>query len=72
MADTQRVSVGFEGGQVLSVRLSSQTMDELTQALKAGSGWHELRAEDGTAVIDLGKIVFVRTDDADHRVGFGL
>ncbi len=71
MTDTHKVSIGFEGGQVLAVRLHVDALERLRKALP-GAGWHELRAEDGTALVDLGKVLFIRTDDADHRVGFGL
>lgn len=63
------VSVGFQGGQVLSVRLAEDELKKLHGAL-GSTGWHEVVADDGGVVVDLGQIVFVRSDDGEHRVGF--
>lgn len=72
MADEkpQKISIGFDGGQVLGARVQP---DELTRFRKAlGSmGWHELTAEDGTVALDLSRILYVLVDHEDHRVGFG-
>lgn len=70
MADTRRVSIGFEGGQVLSTRLSEQALSNLRDALEGG-GWHDLVTEDGSALVSAEKVVYVMTDSAEHRVGFG-
>lgn len=66
----QRISIGFIGGQSVGARVKAEELARLRSALPAG-GWHELRAEDGTVMVDLGKVVFVRLDDEEHRVGFG-
>jgi hypothetical protein len=71
MADTRRVSIGFEGGQVLATRLSEEALKGLRDALDKG-GWHDLVAEDGSSLIYVPKIVYVTTDSSEHRVGFGL
>jgi hypothetical protein len=34
-------------------------------------GWHELAAEEGTVRVDLGQVIYVRTDRDESRVGFG-
>ena len=72
MADErpQKVSVGFEGGQVLSARVQPGELSRLRDAL-GGGGWHELTAEDGTVALDLAKVVYVLVDHEEHRVGFG-
>jgi hypothetical protein len=70
MSDTRRVSIGFDGGQILSSRLSEKALADLRGALQAG-GWHDLEAEDGSALIYVPKVVYITTDTADHRVGFG-
>ena len=70
MADTRRVSIGFEGGQILSTRLSESALADLRSALERG-GWHDLAAEDGSALLYTPKIVYITTDTAEHRVGFG-
>ena len=66
----RRVSVGFEGGQVLEVRIQDDQLKRLHKAV-GGDGWHELSAEDGDVVLDLAKVVYVRTESDEHRVGFG-
>jgi hypothetical protein len=66
----QRISIGFIGGQALSARVTPEELLSLRRALGT-VGWHELKAEDGTVALDLAKVVFVRVEDEDHRVGFG-
>jgi hypothetical protein len=64
-----KISIGFQGGQVLSARVAPKALEKLLGALPAG-GWHELKAEDGDAQINLGEVVYVLTDADEHRVGF--
>jgi hypothetical protein len=66
-----RVTIGFEGGQVLSTRLSPEVLKGLRDGLEGG-GWHDLAAEDGSALVYLPKVVYLTTDSTEHRVGFGL
>jgi hypothetical protein len=71
MAAAQRVEVGFEGGQVISIRLKEAELQKLRAELGAGSaGWHDLETEEGALAVDLGKIAFLRVDSGEHRVGF--
>jgi hypothetical protein len=71
MADAQRVEIGFEGGQVVSTRLSESDLKDLRARVEQG-GWHDLPTEDGTIALYLGKVQFVRVVSGEHRVGFGL
>jgi hypothetical protein len=71
MADAQRVEIGFEGGQVISVRLSEADLKDLRSQLEKG-GWHDLHTEDGVVALYLGKVAFLRIESGEHRVGFGL
>lgn len=71
MADAQRVEIGFEGGQVISTRLSDEDLEDLRAGLEQG-GWHDLHSEEGTIALYLGKVQFVRIESGEHRVGFGL
>jgi hypothetical protein len=66
----RRVSVGFQGGQVLALRVTDEQLETLYRALGAG-GWHELETEEGPVRLDLGQVVYVRCEDSDQRVGFG-
>ena len=69
-ASPRRVSVGFQGGQVLALRVSDEQLKALHKAL-GSSGWHELETEDGPARLDLAQVVYVRVEGDDSRVGFG-
>jgi hypothetical protein len=70
MADIRHVTIGFEGGQALATRLTDKALADLRDALEAG-GWHDVTAEDGSALVYVPKIVYITTDSSEHRVGFG-
>ena len=67
----QRINIGFHGGQVLAARVSAAALASLRAAL-GSEGWHELASEDGTIVLDLGKVVYLLVNQDEPRVGFGL
>ena len=73
MADTpRRIDIGFQGGQVLSVRVAQEVFDGFRKAL-ADSGsdrWFELKTQDSDVHIDLSQVVYARLDTDEHRVGF--
>lgn len=71
MANAQRVEIGFEGGQVISARLTDDDLKDLRKQLEKG-GWHDLHTEDGVLAVYLSKVAFLRIESADHRVGFSL
>jgi len=71
MAEAQRVEIGFEGGQVVSVRLADDALKDLRKQLEKG-GWYDVDTEDGVLAVYLGKIAFLRIDSGEHRVGFSL
>jgi hypothetical protein len=73
MADekAQKISIGFEGGQVLSARVQSAELAKLRDALGNSDGWLDLTAEDGTVALHLKRVVYVLVDHEEHRVGFG-
>jgi hypothetical protein len=66
----QKVSIGFIGSQVLTGRISPKELAKLREAL-GEDGWRDVRFEDGTAALDLSKVVYVLVEDEEHRVGFG-
>lgn len=72
MADEKplKISVGFIGSQVLSGRIAPPELAKLRDALGKES-WRDVRFEDGTAAVDLSKVVYVLVEDEEHRVGFG-
>ncbi|HVC06346.1 MAG TPA: hypothetical protein VND98_02010 [Solirubrobacterales bacterium] len=69
MADAQRVEIGFEGGQVVSVRLTDDDLKDLRKQLEKG-GWHDVHTDDGVLALYLGKVSFIRIESGEHRVGF--
>ncbi len=71
MTDRCRISVGFAGGQVLPLRVTGEKLDALRSALSSSSeSWHEVEADDGPVLLNLGKVVFLRVDADEQRVGF--
>ncbi len=70
MADSRRVTIGFQGGQVLAMRLTDAVLKKLNEELGSG-GWHEFESEDGPVRVDLGQVVYVSAEGDDSRVGFG-
>jgi hypothetical protein len=71
MAEAQQVEIGFEGGQVVSVRLADGELADLRKQVEKG-GWHDVKTEDGVLALHLGKVCFLRIDSGEHRVGFAL
>ena len=70
-AVARRGAVGFQGGQVLSLRLPEAELEKLRAALREGKErWHEVVAADGAVLVDLGQVVYLRVDSDEHRVGF--
>ncbi|MGZ8649679.1 MAG: hypothetical protein ACXW08_13805 [Solirubrobacteraceae bacterium] len=68
---TRRAAVGFQGGQVLSLRLSDSQLTELRKVIREGrERWHEVEAADGAVLVDVGQIVYLRVESDEHRVGF--
>ena len=70
MANTQRVEIGFTGGQVVSVRLEEKPLADLRQQVERNQDWYDLETDDGSVAIDLSKVVFVRIAGAPHTIGF--
>jgi hypothetical protein len=67
---SRRISVGFQGGQVLSMRLAEKQLERLYEALEKG-GWHEVDSEDGPVRIYMAQVVYVSAESAEPTVGFG-
>jgi hypothetical protein len=73
MADTPRsIDIGFQGGQVLPVRVTQEAYDAFRKALSDSSSdrWFELQTQDSDVNVDLSQVVYVRLDTEEHRVGF--
>ena len=72
MAGAQRVDIGFQGGQVLAVRLVQDSYDGLRKALadERSERWYDVTTEDSEISLDLSQVVYVRLDTDEHRIGF--
>ena len=72
MADlNRRTAVGFQGGQVLALRVPEEELTRLRDSLRdGGARWHEVAAADGAVLIDLPQVVYLRVESDEHRVGF--
>jgi hypothetical protein len=69
-AGSRRITIGFQGGQALALRVSDEQLKGLNGAL-GGSGWHDVQSEDGPARVNLAQIVYVSADKDESHVGFG-
>jgi hypothetical protein len=67
----RRTALGFQGGQVLSLRLSDEALNSLRDTLKEGrERWVEVEASDGAVLVDVGQVVYLRVESDEHRIGF--
>jgi hypothetical protein len=66
---SRRITVGFQGGQVLALRVSGEQLKSLNKAL-GENGWHEVVAEEGPVRLDLAQVAYVSAEGDDPRVGF--
>jgi hypothetical protein len=67
----QRISIGFHSSPPLALRVSDKELAKLNDAL-GGEGWHEITADDGSVRLNLAHVLWVRTENEEHRVGFGI
>jgi hypothetical protein len=70
MPVTRHIGIGFQGGQVLALRVTDEQLKALSKALGT-TGWHEIDSEEGPVRLDLAQVVYVRSEGDDLRVGFG-
>ncbi len=69
-SSAMRISIGFQGGQVLAPEGGRGGAEDLNKALGT-SGWHELASEEGPVRLDLAQVLYVRSESDELRVGFG-
>ena len=67
---TRRIGIGFQGGQVLALRVTDEQLRALNKALGT-NGWHDIDSEEGPVRLDLSQVVYVRSESDELRVGFG-
>ena len=67
-----RIEVALEGGQILSWLVTPASADALEQALTKGdaSPTLELKAQDGTILLVLPRVLYAKRFAREGRVGF--
>ncbi|MGI8462302.1 MAG: hypothetical protein ACR2OC_11825 [Solirubrobacterales bacterium] len=70
MADKKKVEIGLGVAQVVSARLTEDELKRLREAVERGEGWFDLETDDGTLVINIAVVVFIKVAGAPHSVGF--
>lgn len=72
MAQSARTDIGFQGGQVLSLRTADDAYRKLMDALAddASARWHSLELDDEVMQLDLSQVVYVRRETGNRAVGF--
>jgi hypothetical protein len=68
----ERISIGFAAGQVIAMRVEEEALAGLTKALSGNELWHQLSTEEGVVNVRLDSVVYLRTENSDTKVGFGL
>ena len=67
-----RLEIAFDGGQIVGALVTAAAADALQKALGDGkAGAHELEAEDGTYILPLARIVYVKRFSRETTIGFG-
>ena len=71
-AAARRAAIGFQGGQVLALRVPEDELTSLRESLRGEGGrrWHEVGAADGAVLVDLAQVVYLRVESDEQRVGF--
>ena len=72
-ADTIRIELAFDGGQIMAAFVTAEGADELERALASGrDGTHGLDASDGRYSVVLRRVVYLKRFARESRVGFGI
>ena len=74
MADNdkpRRIAIGLHAGGALALRLESDELEKLRTALSTGeTGWKEIQAVDGSVLVNLAQVLYLRVDSDEHKIGF--
>lgn len=65
-----RVDIGFQGGGLVTARLTGDDFAKLSKALESGEGWFTVTADDDEVSLRLDRVVYLRREAAEQRVGF--
>ena len=71
MAEQVRIEIGFDGGQSLSMLVSPESADELSNGI-GQDGSVTLEADDAHYVVALRRVVYLRRSRREAKVGFGV
>ena len=72
MPDVQiKLQIAFEGGQIVAALVPSAAADGLAKAMANGDAVFDLESEDGTYLVAIGKVVYVRRFSRETHIGFG-
>ena len=67
-----RLEIAFDGGQIVGALVTAEAAEGLAKALGDGAnGAYALEAEDGTFVLPLARIVYVKRFSRETTIGFG-
>ena len=75
MAETEsvRIEIGFDGGQIMSALVTTDSADSLERALRdEGPPLIALDVHDGRYTIVLRRVVYLKRFARESAVGFGL
>lgn len=68
----ERISIGFAGGGGLAARVDKDALESLRKAVTQAEGWHEFDTDEGAVTVRLDQVVYLRTENPESKVGFGL
>jgi hypothetical protein len=66
-----RLQIAFEGGQIVTALVSEAAADGFAAALGGKETVLDLETDDGTYLVALGKVVFVKRSSRETHIGFG-
>ena len=70
-ADSVRIELAFDGGQIIAAMVSTEAADALERAVAATSqGTVQLDTEDGRISVAVPRVVYVKRYARDSKVGF--
>lgn len=69
-AERISVEIGFDGGQVIPVKLTEAEVKDLRGVVSRGKSPHELETEEGLLVLDMDKVIFIRISSGAKTIGF--
>jgi len=72
-AESVRLELAFEGGQVIAIDVPPASADEVERAVADGApDTLRLDTDDGRVSVAISKLTYVKRYGRDARIGFGL